>query len=95
MMTKIYPDAGEQLIRSAIAYGDSDNGHLFYEEEHTNQIPEAEITNLVMKNLLLIHYNDAYYRPVKYSVSGAVGTAVVVEGETSTATFTSFKTKEA
>lgn len=95
MMTTIYPDAGEQLIRSVVAYGDSDNGHLFYEKEHTNQIPEAEITNLVMKNLLLIHYSDAYYRPVKYSVSASVGTAVVVEGTGSTATFLTFKTKEA
>lgn len=92
-MNKIYSDSEEKLVKTTIVYGDADEGHLFFEKEHTTKIPKDVLFNLYLKGLTVV-YNDEFFKPVSYKESAGAGVVSVIGESLETATVYKFHSAE-
>lgn len=66
-MTKVFVDAEEKFLSKVVVYATADDGELCYDSKKEQQIPKNELMNLLMKGLVLIKHEDAYYEPANFS----------------------------
>lgn len=66
-MTKIFVDAEEKFLSKVIVYAKADDEEVCYDAKKTNPVPKAELMNLLMKGLVLIKHEDAFYVPANFA----------------------------
>lgn len=66
-MTKIFVDAEEKFLSKVVVYATADDGELCYDSTKNQQVPKNELMNLLMKGLVLIKHEDAFYVPANFS----------------------------
>lgn len=61
----VYGTANEKYVRAVVLYADADDGHLFYDKEHsTNKVPYSEAKNLFIKGMMVVVLEGKFYKPV-------------------------------
>lgn len=66
-MTKIFVDAEEKFLSKVVVYAKADDEEVCYDTKKTNPVPKAELMNLLMKGIVLIKHEDAFYVPANFS----------------------------
>ena len=76
-INRVYATYDEKLVKSTILYTDASN--LFYDQNWKNKVNAEEATNLFLKGLMLVCYNEVYYRPIAcYPVAGGNTTVTII-----------------
>ena len=63
-MEKIFSNAEEKFVKNVVVYGNANKA--YYDAEHKDQIPAAELLNMCRKGNVLVVYNNAFYFPVAF-----------------------------
>lgn len=93
-MNKIFSNSEEKYLKSVVLYADADDGHVFYEEEHTNKVPESELFRLFSIGGLIVVLDEEWLIPVAYKKTGSYGTVTCIHDSAETATPVNFNSKE-
>lgn len=93
----VYGTANEKYVQAVVVHADADDGHLFYDKEHTtNKVPYTEAKNLFIKGLMVVELEGTYYKPISMTDNTTTVAINVTTGEASgDKTFNSDVDKEA
>lgn len=96
-MEKIFSTSEEKYLRTTIFYADS-NSKLFKDKAWSIGATKEEVENAFMKGLLVVIFDDDFYRPTVMYNDGDYATVQLVtietSGESSTAAWKAFYSTE-
>lgn len=75
---KVYAQSEEKFLKSVVMYGDNDDGNLFADAAKSVKVTKDEVFNLYQKGMLVVFYNNEYFRPVSYKESSGAALVTVV-----------------
>lgn len=65
-MEKIFADAEDKYVRSAILFGNKADKYLYTDAEFTTKLTKDELFEICSKGAL-VSYDGAYYRPLTFA----------------------------
>ncbi len=69
-MEKIYEQLKDLHIKTFIIYGKAADGKIYEEAAYTHQVKQADLEDMFMKGLVLVHVDTATYcAPVKIAAN--------------------------
>lgn len=73
-ITKIYNDAADKNVAATVLY--ANGGKLYFEQAFENQVAKAELENLFVKGLVVVH-EGKNFKPVYSAVQGNKAVVVI------------------
>lgn len=93
MNNKIFSDYEHKFVKKTILYADADDGHVFYEKEHTTKVNKEDLFKFYLFGLVIV-LDEEHLIPVTYKETGSYGTVTCVHDSSGTATSVNFNSSE-
>lgn len=78
----VYGTANDKYVEAVVLYADADDGHLFYDKEHSaNKVPCSEAKDLFIKDLMVVVLDGKYYKPVSMTDNTTTVAINITSGE--------------
>lgn len=85
-LNKVYSGYEDKNVKTIVLHATADSGHLSIDDKGKTKLNKDELLSLLMKGLVVVELDDAYYVPTKFSVTSSYVT-VVCAGDVTPKTF--------
>lgn len=95
-LENLFGKADEKFVKAVTLYGKSGDTNLYTDAAMTVQVGKEDALNLCMKDLAIVSYGGAFYKPVAFKVATAGNVDVVIyDAFATTAAAVTLKSAEA